>query len=185
MPNENLDGLEQPSPGEIGRMESDWKAELYEAERAEKEARTRELLKSTDRMLEMLKKPEAGPDAAEPAAESVFEVPSTAQAQLDAARADFERAWESKDSSSTPQTSEQIREELAKEGLRPEPPTAEEIEAAGLQEATDKRAEAAAARNQDKKHARNLHRKSPTRYVSPRDKGAPEHVEREIRGDSL
>lgn len=181
MPNENLDGLEQPPPGEIDRMESDWKAEQHQAENA----RIQELLESTDRLIEMIdKNRQERKAAAESEPTAVLEIPPEVQSSLDAQRDDYDRRWEIEDAKSTPRTAAQLREELEDEGLRREPPTPEEVEAASLQEDADKRAEAA-AKNPDKKHARNLHRKSPVRYVSPRDKGAPKHIARQIRGDDL
>lgn len=92
---------------------------------------------------------------------------------------EYETAWETEDAKSTPQTGEQIRVKVIKQGHEL-PLTAEEVEQKELQELQEKRAEASlrAGPKPAKKH-----HKPRTRYVSPRDTGPPIHIARQMRGE--
>lgn len=98
---------------------------------------------ATDRLLAtMAELDEPQAPAERPAA---FEAPPEVQEKLDAAQREYEEAWEVESAKSTPQTSEQIRAKLAKRGLFPNPPTAEEVEEAERQANTEARTQSAAA----------------------------------------
>lgn len=108
-----------------------------------------------------------------------FDPPPEVKKSLEEKQAEYERAWEAQDAKSTPQTGEQIRVKVIKQG-HSLPLAAEEVEEAALQELQEKRAEAGlrAERNSAKKH-----HKPRTRYVSPRDTGPPAHIARQMRGE--
>lgn len=159
MPNESIDDMPQPGPGEIDQMRSDWEAVGRHAQQKVDDARHREILESTDRMIEMLRQGREDRETEKP--EPVFEIPPAAQAALDAKREEYDRRWEIEDSKSTPRTTAQVREELESEGLRREPLTGEEAEAAALQEDAERREHAAQkARGQ---HATDVHKKRAKR----------------------
>ncbi len=129
---------------------------------------------ATDRLLAAFESLQAqdGEITPEPAP---LETPASAETKLDAARAQYEQTWETEAAKSTPQTPAQIREKLAREGLRPNSPTSEEIEAAEQQHSARLRA---ATEPTVKKTT--TPRKAPKRY-GPRDSGAPAHIARQMR----
>lgn len=108
-----------------------------------------------------------------------FDPPPGVKKSLEQKQAEYERAWETQDAKSTPQTGEQIRVKVIKQGHNL-PLTAEEVERNDIQELQEKRAEATS--RAEPKPAKK-HHKPRTRYVSPRDTGPPDHIARQMRGE--
>jgi len=109
-----------------------------------------------------------------------IETPQQPQAKLDAAQAEFGRNFDRIEKQGQ-KIDSQIREDLAREGLRPVP-TVEDIDEPELTEISKRDAANEAAKLHQPK-VKKSKRKPPTHYASPRDTGPPLNVVRDIRGE--
>lgn len=122
---------------------------------------------------ELQEKPSPEPsDASQGETKFINMMPSEEREQLLRRKKKFASLWERLDHAGMPQAEKMAR--IWREFPEFKPP--EIAYAEGLRDLAIKRAKDAAK-------AGNPKRKSPVRYASPRDKGAPPHIAREIRGE--
>jgi hypothetical protein len=178
-PAEKIPAPEMPPESVVDRLEQDERArEVYE-----REQRTQRLLDSTDEMFrisdELAQQRESESPASTP---STFDTPQDAQAVLDRRAEIYDREWEAEESKVTPRSAipAQLRETLAKKGLRREAPTAEEVDPVEIKRAPN--------------HARQIHHrrgqsskllwrpKGPHQY-DMRDADERVKTQRKLRGD--
>ena len=179
MPNET--DMPELRPQDIDRILTDWQDDEYHRQLVNREA-AYESNQLNERLIELSNELRQQRESSEDKPAPVFEIPASVQAELKAKREEFDRQWEIEDSKSIPRTAAGLRSDLEKEGLRAEPPTAEEVEE---REVRAIRAHAAAVHKPKTRKSTTLKRPSSKRYVSPKDAGPPPHIAREMRDDSL
>ena len=162
----------EPTDREIDEAVQQDKADQVYAD----QERHRQLIESTERMLDMVQADEAERQAAqEPTPDPVFDIPPDAQAKIDNDARTFSEAYDRLDEQGM-YTHAQIVDKLAKQGIK-QPKTAEEIEAAETTSIASHASEMHGPKNSKSKTLRR------STFHGPRDKGAPPHIAREIRGD--
>jgi hypothetical protein len=109
-----------------------------------------DVIQSTHRLIEAMRESRSAPEEA-PSPSFEEQTPQDATSRLEDKLSEYEKEWEilATKASSSHKSDEDIRAALAKRGLFPNPPTAEEMETAETQRLARLREEAAAKKAQE------------------------------------